>query len=151
MAPPPSQKKNLNFLYNIKLNLFFSKEPSCAFWTVHGPCVFLGFLKRFICRGHGVSQDISKWITVSRSSAEVNTQPVNMLARLEILIWKPQAKLEYNETRTHRGIFPVFKPQLAVCSCVSALGRSERELSQNSGRWSELNSLPWCALPLRSR
>lgn len=54
----------------------------------------LSVSQKFICKGHGVLQAIFKWITVNRSSAEVNDQPVKMLARLEILIWKPHAKLD---------------------------------------------------------
>lgn len=78
--------------------------------------------KLFICKGHGVSQYIFKWITVSQSSAEVNIQPVEPLAHLEILIWKPQAKLEYNEKRTHSRVSRALKPRLAVRLCVCAWG-----------------------------
>ena len=77
------------------------------------------FLK-FICKGHGVLQAIFKWITVNQSSVEVNLQPVKMLARLEILIWKPQAKLDRNAQWTQSGMFWVFKPPLAVCLFWSA-------------------------------
>lgn len=46
-------------------------------------------------------QAIFKWITVNQNFAEINIQPVKMLAHLEILIWKPQMQ---NWTKKGNGL-----------------------------------------------
>lgn len=124
MAPPSIYKKKITFLQH---QTYFSPTICSVPSNLNNTCLLcLSAFLKFICKGHGVLQAIFKWITDNQSSAEVNLQPVKMLARLEILIWKPHAKLDWNAQWTQSGMFWVFKPPIVSCVLVFvSLGVSE--------------------------